>query len=721
MTGVQIAQSSAGKSFSVGSPPAVRHGEHSQPGDGHPGTLTFSIVGGQTLCTATVNPVAAITGLTSTETATCPGTFPPGTFDVLAVYAPSTNAVGASVAAYGGNQVTFTSPEVQSTTTSVGYAFSFGEVPCGGSVFSFFFDCASATVQVPNAGLATYTGTVTFAEPDGPPLCTVPNVTVGASATPVSCSPISSGRIPVSGNEVVASFTPTTPGGSARRRACPRRSSGTRISQPSYRHRPASAFPPGTLPAPSLPESVIVGAQETLTATVNSSQNPLPAGGQVVFGVASGSPLCSVGVPGGAPPVTVQCQTSFPTADYQDVTATYLPPAGSGLGPSAFDQPVEVGPSDNTTGTANSVSAAHAGVAVNLGAAAFVTGAQSPIPGVTVGGGEVLVAAPTGPATCAGSPLPSFCDSITNATMVMGSSGGDNTFVAGPGSETFGDTGSKGGDSIDFSGLSTGAGSVLAVNVAGPGLPSLANFTATLGTTATYNFTTGGSNFTKFTGSAGGNTTFYAGKVGGYSFTGSGSGNTVDFSQTTANPAVTVDLSAGTSSPGSITGFANGLADTISGLTTVTGSPNGGNSFKAGPGPAVYTFTASGNSNVFTGGAGTDVFNSTGSNNHVTVGTGSATFTDTVGSNNEMDFSQLPAPSTQLPAGDPVTVNVSGFQDGATQSNQATGALGGVYTFGVSTTTFDGSPGARRLTPAGRPTPSTATPGRRPIRRRPIL
>ena len=337
------------------------------------------------------------------------------------------------------------------------------------------------------------------------------------------------------------------------------------------------------------------------------------------------------------------------------------------------------------------MSAAHAGVAVNLGAAAVVTGAQSPIPGVTVDAGQVLVAAPTGAATCEGSPLPSFCDSITGATTVMGSGGGDNTFVAGSGSENFGDTGSKGGDSIDFSGLSTGAGSALAVNVAGPGLPSLANFTATLGATATYNFTVGGSNFTNFIGSSGGNTTFYAGKVGGYSFTGSGSGNTVDFSQTTSNPAVTVDLSAGPSN-GSITGFANQLPDTISGLTTVTGSPNGSNTFKAGPAPAVYTFTASGNSNVFTGGAGTDVFNSTGNSNLVTVGTGSATFTDTLGSGNVMDFSQLPPPTLTQPAGDPVTVNVSGFQDGSTPNDQATGALGGVYTFGTSTTTFKGSP-----------------------------
>ena len=355
------------------------------------------------------------------------------------------------------------------------------------------------------------------------------------------------------------------------------------------------------------------------------------------------------------------------------------------------------------SGTSNNTidySAATTGVTVNLGATAYVTGTQNPIPGVTVGSGQVLGAKPPlGQTSCAASPLPSFCDRISNLTTVTGSSGGANTFVAGTGSENFGDTGSKGGDSIDFSGLSTNSGSPLAVNVAGPAVGSLQNFTATLGTTATYNFTAGGSNFTNFTGSASGNTTFYAGKVGGYSFSGSGS-DTVDFSQTTSNPAVIVNLSGGPSS-GSITGFANGLKDTMSGLTTVTGSPNGGNRFTAGPGPAVYTFTASGNSNVFTGGAGPDVFSSTGSNNLVTVGTGSATFTDTAGSGNEMDFSQLPAPSTLLPAGDPVTVNVSGFQDGATQNNQATGALGGVYTFGASTTTFNGSPGGSTFDAGG--------------------
>ena len=263
------------------------------------GTLTFSIAGGQTLCTATVNAVSATTGSVSTEAASCSGTFPAGTFDVLAVYAPQTNAVGASVGAYGGNQVTFASPEVQSTTTSVGYAFSFGELQCGST---FFFDCASATVQVPSAGSATYTGAVAFTEPDGSPLCTVPQVTVGALATPVSCSPILAGVIPLSGNEVVATFTPNTPGAVSASAGV----SGPIVGDPGFvgviSTSTSLSISPGTIPAPSSPESVIAGEQETLTASVNSSKNPLPAGGQVVFAVASGSPLCSVGVPGGAPP-----------------------------------------------------------------------------------------------------------------------------------------------------------------------------------------------------------------------------------------------------------------------------------------------------------------------------------------------------------------------------------------------------------------------------------
>ena len=181
----------------------------------------------------------------------------------------------------------------------------------------------------------------------------------------------------------------------------------------------------------------------------------------------------------------------------------------------------------------------------------------------------------------------------------------------------------------------------------------------------------------------------------------------MDFSQTTSNPPVTVDLLQGTSSPGSILGFANGDPDTITGLTTVTGSPNGGNVFEAGPGPAQYNFTAGGNGNTFTGGPGTDTFNGSGSDNLITVGTGNATFADTGGSGNEMDFSQLPS------LNDRVTVNVSGSQDGSTQNDQATAALGGVYTFGPSATVFNGAPsGSTFEAGAGGPgTPSTVLVG----------
>ena len=268
-------------------------------------------------------------------------------------------------------------------------------------------------------------------------------------------------------------------------------------------------------------------------------------------------------------------------------------------------------------------------------------------------------------------------DSISGLTDVIGSTKGGNTFIAAPisgsGSETFEDAGTKGGDTINFGSVSNANGvTPLYVNASGGTALSLLsgqvpNDKAVVGS-ATYDFTNGGSNFVNFTGSSNGFTTFFAGGTGGYSFSASGGSDAIDFSA--APSPVRVDLSAGIT--GTVSGFANNLTDTISGLTTVTGSANGGNSYTAGPLPSSYSFLSTGNNN---------------DNNTVTVNTGNVTFSDLSGSGNTFSFSQVLATI-------PVTVNVSGRQDGPTPNDAATGPTGTpLYSFDSSVTTFMGAPG----------------------------
>src|SRR5262249_48094350 len=157
-----------------------------------------------------------------------------------------------------------------------------------------------------------------------------------------------------------------------------------------------------------------------------------------------------------------------------------------------------------------------------------------------------------------------------------------NTFDAGQGSETFGDNGLAGKDAINFGSVATSSTTPLDVNISGGPAQvqtgSLSNFTAVAGT-AVYIFSAGGSNFVTLTGSNNGNTPSLAGSTGGYNLAASGGNDAIDYSAATAKP-VTVNLS-GTTTIGTVTGFTNNLADTISGLTTVIGSPKNGNIFTA--------------------------------------------------------------------------------------------------------------------------------------------
>jgi hypothetical protein len=200
-------------------------------------------------------------------------------------------------------------------------------------------------------------------------------------------------------------------------------------------------------------------------------------------------------------------------------------------------------------------------------------------------------------------------DTISGITTIYGSDAGGNTFTTGSTSETFGDRGSgaeltNGGDSINFSGVPTDPAAILTINASGGGSST---YTATFGS-VTYTFTTNGPDFTNFIGALDGYTDFEAGGAGGYTFTGQGSGNILDFSADTngivANlssssyaryggvAAGDVLLSTGGVCPASsATPNTSPTCDVIKNVSTVgtvIGSANGQNTFVAGLQPDVF-------------------------------------------------------------------------------------------------------------------------------------
>ncbi|HET6915539.1 MAG TPA: hypothetical protein VFH56_05560, partial [Acidimicrobiales bacterium] len=176
----------------------------------------------------------------------------------------------------------------------------------------------------------------------------------------------------------------------------------------------------------------------------------------------------------------------------------------------------------------------------------------------------------------------------------------------------------------------------------------------------TYTF----SGVTGFTGAGSGNTAFFAGGTGGYTFSGQASNNTLDLSA--SNSGVSVSLPAGT-----VSGLSGG-DDQFSGITHFVGSGAGGNSFLAGS-TDNQTFTGPGNGNTFTAGSGSDSFSSPG------VG-------------NTLDFSSVVTSS-----GSVLRVNLSGSDlPGAANDTAAVGTttyrFSGIQTFAGATTghtTFD--------------------------------
>ncbi len=704
------------------------------------GTVTFSQAGGATLCQATVNG-----GSTSAEQATCSATLPAGnstaspaySYAIVAVYQPSNPTVSGSATA---QQVTVDPAELASSLSNVTYAANiFTNLSCGS--FGFSIDCAQATLNNVPTG---YGGTVTFSVPGVPgTVCSDSVSTASASPQTFYCVPGNTGNPYLSDNQqLVVQYTPppnppsghppidgsggvTLPIGNSIPQQC---QSDFLFSCGTVSDTPSSTSVSVTIGTSAPLSYVIAGLPATLTANINSTSNSIPSG-QVVFSSAGGGTLCTALVPGGATtttnPQTVECSASLSGVGYDEILATYTPSNSSYAG-SAADLPIQVVAPVQTAGSGSYVQNSASGVVANLSSISTTvsnsvsecspasptalvqcTSTTPETVDVTVGGSQVLVGAapPSGPVDLAGNPTAacsasaSFCDSVTGATVVNGSTGGHNSFLTGNAATVFGDTGTVGHDSIDFSNVPTSSTAPLVVNVTGaPVTPAggsqVQNDTATNGTITDY-FTNNGANFTSFTGSnsAGGNTNFFAGGSGGYNFSASGASNSIDFSTA---PAISLTYSSAVD--GTVQGLSGAsTSDTVNDLTDVTGSKLGGNHFTAPTGitgpptsaSTTYTFVANDDvnhlnvANFFNGGDGTDQFTSNGNDNTFTPGTGSATITD-AGTGSTVDFSNVAAP---------VTVNVSGgavsptpFSDSATTAT----ATYDFRTFGTTPATFKG-------------------------------
>jgi hypothetical protein len=244
---------------------------------------------------------------------------------------------------------------------------------------------------------------------------------------------------------------------------------------------------------------------------------------------------------------------------------------------------------------------------------------------------------------------PGAMDTVSDVATVVGSSSGGNDFVVGTSGESFADPGTAGGDTVDFSNVSTSAASGLVVNVSGAPSGSTSNDTATVGP-LTYSFISGGANFTSFVGAAAGHTTFLAGtRSETFAETGTAGGDTIDFSAvpTSANSRLTVNDSGGPS--GGVPG------DTATVGSTTFSFASGGANFTG------FVGAASGNTTFFDGAPGSFTFNG-------------------IGSNNELDSSAL---------GSALTLNESGRPVGSTPNGTAT-TSGATYEFN-DISTFAGS------------------------------
>jgi hypothetical protein len=158
---------------------------------------------------------------------------------------------------------------------------------------------------------------------------------------------------------------------------------------------------------------------------------------------------------------------------------------------------------------------------------------------------------------------PGTRDTFSDIQIFDGSAAGNTTFVAGSGGG-FKFTGQANNNTLDFS------------NATGTVTIDIATGTAQNGSGGSDTF----SDIQNFIGAGFGNTTFAAGFVGGLSFAGQGSNNTLDFGGDSSGVQVFLDPNA----QGQLVADPGTGSDTFTGITTIKGSTAGANTFFGGPG-----------------------------------------------------------------------------------------------------------------------------------------
>ena len=399
------------------------------------------------------------------------------------------------------------------------------------------------------------------------------------------------------------------------------------------------------------------GVSGKLTITISggstSSSAPLSIAvnsGDYVIDL-NGSPVCSGTLSDSA-------TSGFPSVAVDSTPATgqyvVLDDTNGQFASQSAACPVQVTTTASVSGTlelhgdASPAAAGDATIAVGSGSATLATSGCSsdvtPGSGITtlVTKGEAnanaldLSGAP-GPLTVDASAAPQKVTGFSAANVtklhfsseqtVVGPTSGSTKFVAGAAAMTF--TGQGTGNALDLSALATSQSTRGTVNVSGSPANGVANNTATAGAT-TDQFTA----VSSLTGPSTGSTTFLAASTGGYTFTGQGSGDTLDLSA--SGSRATIDVPAGSVTVGT-------AADSFSGIPTFTG-------------PAV------GNSRFVAASSSNDAFVGNGDGNTFVAAPSSDDTFAANGNGNTVDLSALTAP----------TLNVSGQQVGFTANNTAT-------------------------------------------------
>ncbi len=285
-------------------------------------------------------------------------------------------------------------------------------------------------------------------------------------------------------------------------------------------------------------------------------------------------------------------------------------------------------------------------------------------------------------------------DTFSGITTVVGSNGGGNTFLAGPiGGFTFSAAGNTNALNL------AAAGSGITIDVGGAAAcltgPSDCVLNLAGGTKDQI------AGITIFTGSSSGSDTFRAGSVGGFTFTGEGLGNTLDFSSIPSGGAtVAVNLITGLAQP---SGSGN---DSFADIQNFVGSPNndtftvgtGNYSFNGGGGFDTLDFSSvstgitvnltTSPAQVTVGAQGTDTFtniqrflgSTQGNNTFLSASTGGFTFVGQgTSSTNVLNLSSA-AP------GGPITIDTTGITCAGGATACVTGLVSGQDAFsGIGT------------------------------------